>query len=248
VAAGLVPLQGLGEGLVALDVAARIGEPTRPPGVQAAVVAAGATTLVDEAAAKVRLRAMGVSVPRGEIAGPDAVAAAAARVGYPVTLKALGLAHKSESGAVRVGLRDEAALLGAQATMPVTPAGYLVEATVADVVAEVLVAVRRDPPVGWLVTLGAGGVFTEVLADTVNLLAPVTADEVVAALRRLRTFPLLDGVRGRPPADLDALAALVVALVDGVVGTKVVEVELNPVLVSARGAVAVDALWIEEEA
>ena len=71
-------------------------------------------------------------------------------------------------------------------------------------------------------------------------------DDVVTALDRLRSAPLLHGFRGRPAADVHALADLVVTLVDSVVGTKAVEVELNPVLVGREGAVAVDALWIEE--
>ena len=116
-----------------------------------------------------------------------------------------------------------------------------------DVVAEVLVGVRRDPPIGWLVTLGYGGVTTEVWSDVTHLLAPVTHDDVRRALARLRSYPLLTGFRGRPLADIDALADLVVALTDAVVGSNVVEIELNPVLVGAHGAVAVDALgWMEE--
>jgi hypothetical protein len=124
---------------------------------------------------------------------------------------------------------------------------YLVENTVSDVVAEVLVAVRRDPPVGWLLTLGFGGVDTELWSDVTHLLAPVSTADVAKALQRLRSYPLLSGFRGRPVADIDALATLVVRLTEAVVGTAVVEVELNPVLVGRSGAVAVDALWIEEE-
>lgn len=237
---GLTPLLGLGEALVALDAARpapRHGGPAhtavRPP---------VTTTIVDEASAKQRLGAVGIPVPAGEVVSRAAVAEAAQRIGFPVTLKALGLAHKSEAGAVRVGLPDTAALAAALDTMPDTSGGFLVEATVTDVVAEVLVAVRRDPPVGWLVSIGHGGVTTELWNDVTHLLAPVTADQVRDAISRLRSFPLLTGFRGRPPADLDALVALVARLVDAVVGTDVVEVELNPVIVGRSGATAVDAL------
>src|SRR6185295_5979240 len=123
---------------------------------------------------------------------------------------------------------------------------YLVEVTVTDVVAEVLVAVRRDPPIGWLVSLGFGGVTTEVWNDVTHLLAPVTADDVQHALTTLRSYRLLSGFRGRPAADIDTLVSLVQTLTEAVVGTDAVEVELNPVLVGEHGAVAVDALWIEE--
>lgn len=114
-------------------------------------------------------------------------------------------------------------------------------------VAEVLVTVRRDPPIGWLVSLGFGGVMTELWGDVTHLLAPVTTDDVKAALGRLRSAPLLHGFRGRPAADIDSLAELVVRLTEAVVGSDVVEVELNPVLVGTSGATAVDALLIVED-
>jgi succinyl-CoA synthetase beta subunit len=115
------------------------------------------------------------------------------------------------------------------------------------VVAEVLVTVRRDAPVGWLVTVGHGGVTTELWSDVANLLAPVHREDVRAALLSLRSAPLLAGFRGRPAADIDALADLVVQLTEAVVGTDVVEIELNPVLVGTSGATAVDALLIMED-
>ena len=241
---GLVPLLGLGEALIALDAAAHVGGEVLPP--HARVSAPGATRLVDEASAKQRLRELGVAVPAGGIVQRDQVLDRAEEIGYPITLKALGLAHKSEAGAVKVGIADAELLSAALWAMPHTDVGYLVEATVTDVVAEVLVAVRRDPPVGWLVTLGFGGVHTELWSDVVHLLAPVTEAQVVEALDRLRSARLLHGYRGRPVADVASLAQLVVTLTEAVVGTPVVEVELNPVLVGRQGATAVDALWIEE--
>ena len=240
---GLTPLLGLGEGLAALEAASRVGG--RCDTRHAPVVEPGTTRLIDEAQAKARLAALGVPVPAGTVTTREHVVSAADQIGYPITLKALGQAHKSESGSVRVGLAHSDALTEALGEMPASDA-YLVEATVTDVVAEVLVAVRRDPPIGWLVTLGFGGVLTELWSDVAHLLAPVTADQVRQALSTLRSYPLLTGFRGRPTADIDALVALVVTLTDEVVGTSVVEVELNPVLVGRRGAVAVDALWVEE--
>jgi acyl-CoA synthetase (NDP forming) len=241
---GLTPLLGLSEGLAALQAAALVG--TRCGSAHAPVAGAtGSTRLVDEAEAKRRLAELGISVPVGKLSVAADVADTAAEIGYPITLKALGQAHKSETGAVRVGLRDTDALTEAMGSIPDSQS-YLVEATVTDVIAEVLVAVRRDPPIGWLVSLGFGGVTTELWGDVTHLLAPVTGDDVRLALTKLRSFPLLAGFRGRPAADIDALVTLVVALTDAVVGTSVVEVELNPVLVGRRGAVAVDALWLEE--
>jgi acyl-CoA synthetase (NDP forming) len=240
---GLTPLLGLREGLAALQAAALVG--ARCDSSHAPVGEPGPTRMLDEAEAKTELATLGIAVPAGKVAAADDVASAAAEIGYPVTLKALGLTHKSETGAVKIGVVDSDALSLALAAMPATDR-YLVEATVTDVVAEVLVTVRRDPPIGWLVTLGFGGVTTELWGDVTLLLAPVTDDRVRLALTTLRSYPLLTGFRGRPAADIDALVSLVVALSEAVVGTRVVEIELNPVLVGRRGAVAVDALWLEE--
>ncbi len=245
-ASGLTPLLGLSEALTALDAAAIAGA-TVDATPHSPVTAPGATTLIDEASAKQWLDALGVEVPEGRVVQSSDVLATAKEIGYPITLKALGHAHKSEAGAVKVGLRDAETLASALAAMPGTSAGYLVEKTVTDVVAEVLVTVRRDAPVGWLVTVGHGGVTTELWSDVANLLAPVTVPEVEAALMSLRSARLLTGFRGRPAADVRALAELVVRLTDAVVGTHVVEVELNPVLVGSSGATAVDALLIVEE-
>ena len=241
------------EALLRCSVSARVSPRCRPlhssaagaGPVHAAVAAPAGSRIVDEAEAKNRLAAISIPVPAGKAVPAADVESAAADIGYPITLKALGHAHKSETGAVRVGLRNHDDVVAALAAMPASES-YLVESTVTDVIAEVLVAVRRDPPIGWLITLGFGGVTTEIWGDVTHLLAPVTADDVRLALTKLRSYPLLSGFRGRPAADIDALVALVVTLSDAIVGTDVVEVELNPVLVGREGATAVDALWLEE--
>ena len=241
---GITPILGLAEGLAALQAAAFVG--SRCGAAHAPVVEVRNTRLVDEATAKARLSDLGITVPAGKAVSATDVVEAAIEIGYPVTLKSLGAAHKSETGAVKIGLRSDEAVVEALASIPPAEC-YLVEATVTDVVAEVLVAVRRDPPVGWLVSLGFGGVTTEVWGDVAHLLAPVTADDVRTALTKLRSYPLLVGFRGRPAADIDALVALVVTLTESVIGTNAVEVELNPVLVGRFGAIPVDALWLEED-
>ena len=240
---GITPLLGLSEGLAALRAAAVVGTRCHAP--HTAVAMASNTRLLDEATAKHRLSTYNIDVPTGSVVPATDVVTAAVEIGYPVTLKSIGAAHKSETGAVRVGLRSDEAMVEALASMPLSDQ-YLVEATVTDVIAEVLVAVRRDPPIGWLLTLGFGGVTTELWGDVTHLLAPVTADDVRLALTKLRCYPLLQGFRGKPPADVDALVQLVLMLTEAVVGSKAVEVELNPVLVGRSGAVVVDALWIEE--
>ena len=235
-AQGVVPLMGLDAALGAIRAAQGVwGVDPRLPLVARA---AREAPLMSEAAAKDVLRAAGVAVPAG-VSGLtlDDVAARAAALVPPLVLKGLGFAHKTEAGAVRLGL----GALEGQAEMP-GATGYLVEEMATGAVAEMLVGLRRDPVYGVALTLGMGGVTAELLADTVTLVLPVSRDDVLAALQSLRLFPLLDGYRGRVRGDVSALADLVGRLCDLMDDDSLEEIELNPVLVLPRGVVAVDAL------
>jgi hypothetical protein len=195
--------------------------------------------MLSEAEGKALLAGAGVPVPKAVTATTLAeVAEKAAGLQPPFALKGLGFAHKTEAGAVRLGLTS----LDGQAPMP-GAAGYLVEEMVTGAVAEVLIGLRRDPVYGVTLTLGMGGVTAEVLADTVTLVLPVTEGEVLAATKRLRLWPLLDGYRGRPRADMAAVAGIAVRLGALMLAdASLEEIEINPVMVRETGAVAVDAL------
>jgi acetate---CoA ligase (ADP-forming) len=118
-----------------------------------------------------------------------------------------------------------------------------VEEMVTGAVAEVLIGVRRDAVYGATLTVGFGGVTAELLADTVTMVCPVTGAEVAAALQRLRLWPLLDGYRGRAKADVAAVVDVALR-VQGMLDGAVMEIEINPLMVRAEGAVAVDAvIW-----
>jgi ATP-grasp domain len=104
--------------------------------------------------------------------------------------------------------------------------------------------VRRDAPVGWLITLGAGGIYTELWRDTTYLLAPVSESAIKAALSKLRISPLLAGYRGKPAGNVNALIQLIQSVIDTAMNNDLVEIELNPVLVTPETAIAVDALMI----
>ena len=197
------------------------------------------TRLLSEAEGKALLAAAGVAVPRGVQGATLAeVAAAAGRLTPPYALKGLGFAHKTEAGAVRLGLTS---IVG-QAEM-VGATGYLVEEMVTGAVAEVLLGLRRGPVYGVSLTLGLGGVTAEVLADTVTLIWPATEDQILAEMRKLRLWPLLDGYRGRKRADMAAVAAIAVRLGARMAADDTLEeIEINPVMVRESGAVAVDAL------
>jgi acyl-CoA synthetase (NDP forming) len=170
---------------------------------------------------------------------------------FPLVLKATGRQHKSDGGGVVLGLRDADQARAAYATMlaELDPPAVSVEPMVdTSRGVEVIVGCLRDPRFGPVLVVGVGGVFTEVLADTALAIAPVSAPDARRLLLALRAAPLLLGARGREPVDLDALAD-VVSRVSQVAAAhpELVEVELNPVLARAAGAVALDARVVLEE-
>jgi len=199
----------------------------------------------DEASAKALLAGAGVAVPPSVSAATLAeLAPLAAGLRHPLALKGLGFAHKTEAGAVRLGLSS----LDGQGEMA-GATGYLAEEMVTGAVAELLVGLRRDPVYGATLTLGFGGVTAELLADTVTLVLPVTAEDVHAALRRLRLWPLLDGYRGRARADVAGAVAAVMAMQALLRDRPALEeIEVNPLILTPDAAVAVDAvIWEEAE-
>ena len=238
---GVVPLMGLDAALAAIR-AAQLPQ-ARPGWRPWTVRGTGASRLLDEAAAKARLAAAGVTVPRGTTApilvalDPDGAGLAG-----PFALKGLGLAHKSEVGAVRLGVTEP----GLEADMPGVT-GYLLEEMVTDGVAEMLLGLRRDPVYGATLTLGLGGVAAELMADTVTLICPANADDIAAALRRLRLWPLLDGWRGGACADTGAAVAVAMAMQAMMErDPAIAEIEINPLILRRNGAVVADAVIWEE--
>jgi acetyltransferase len=204
------------------------------------------------------LRAAGLSVTAAvAVPGPDeAVEAARPMGGHAVALKLDGpdLAHKTEVGGVVLGLVGDAAIRAAAEELLATGrrhgldvTGLLVE-PMADPGVELIVGLQRDASFGAAVVVGLGGVLAEVLDDVAIRLAPVTRDEALAMLEEIRGARILDGVRGRPAVDRGAVAALIVALSRlGEARPDIVEVDLNPVIASATGALAVDALVVLSE-
>ncbi|MEM7632177.1 MAG: acetate--CoA ligase family protein [Pseudomonadota bacterium] len=236
---GVVPMCGLSEALVAADAAARIGAPHVNALWPAPEIAAGA--VITEARAKARLASVGLYVPRHRSVAVDEVAQAATGFDGPLAIKGEGLAHKTEAGAVRLGVApgDAADVARRMGTETV-----LIEEMIGGAVVELLVGVTRDPAHGFVLTLGAGGVWTEVMRDTVSLLLPATEADITAALNRLRIAPVLAGYRGQPAASQDAIVAAVTTLQRFVAAHRdqVNEVEINPLICTPTRAIAVDAL------
>ena len=218
-------------------------------------VRVGPVKMLDEHQAKTRLRGAGMPVPAGRVTSARDAPDAAANLGFPVALKMVShrLPHKTEAGAVALGISSraeaEAAVARIRADVGRHDAGamsdrFLVERMVEPPVAELLVNVRTDPRFGLAMTLASGGVLTELVADAVTILLPADRVELEEALGRLRVSRLLNGFRGAAPVDrtmiVDALSRLVAHLCRE--GNDVVEVEINPLFILRDRVCAVDAL------
>lgn len=244
---GIVPFCGMAEALAAIAIAAEMAQAPEAAPVWLPGAPHGAI-LRSEAEAKAALARTGLRVPAALSADTPAEAAAAAnQIGFPVVLKGEGVAHKTEAGAVVLGLANARAVEGAAARMPAPR--FLVEEMISGTVAELLIGVVRDPAHGFVLTLGAGGVLTEILQDSTSLLLPVTRADIRMALTGLRISALLSGYRGAPRADLEAIVDAVEAVQRYVENARerLLEVEINPLICLPVGAVAADAVIREGE-
>jgi acetate---CoA ligase (ADP-forming) len=232
----------------------RLSEAGRPLGELAEAGAPlGGPEPLDEAEGLALLADWGVPVVAAEVASSlEQALAAAGRVGWPVALKtaAAGVVHKSDVGGVLLGLdgpdrvaaayKDLAARLGPRVTV----------AAMAGPGVELALGVVADPQFGPLLMVAAGGVLVEILGDRRFALPPVDRRQAMAMLDRLAVRPLLDGVRGGPPADLDAVAQAVADLsvlaVD--LGDRLAALDVNPLVAGPDGCVAADALVVPARA
>ncbi len=256
--AGVTPLLGIDEALAALEAAADAGELAihAEPYRLIARVSQGSSRSLTEWEGKRLLAERGLAVPRGELVRTrgDAVEAARA-IGFPVALKAVGteIAHKTEIGGIKLGLHDPTAVADAAGALLGLGDAILVERMVTDVIAELILGINQDPVVGPYLVIGSGGIFAELVGDSRVLVLPATRQEIDEAIGWLRVARLLNGFRGGPRGDLDAVvdAAMIVQAFAIDHANRLLELDINPLLVRAKGCgvVAADVLIrvIEEE-
>lgn len=215
--------------------------------------AEGRTQLTEWETYKV-LRHWQVPVAQVYLAGdPNQAGEYAAQIGGRVAVKIVSpdIAHKTEAGCVRLGLTGAAEAAGACAEVLANARLYAPHARIDGVLVqemaapgvEIIAGGVNDPSFGPVLMVGLGGIFTEVLKDVRFRLAPVNNAQVEEVLRSLKGYPLLTGVRGRPPVDMGALVQTLVQLsrlLDA--WTELKELDLNPLIASSTGVVAVDAL------
>lgn len=210
---------------------------------------------IGDAEARSILKAYGMQIPASELAeSPDQAIDIARQIGYPVVLKIASpdILHKTDVGGVKVGLesaeevRDAFELMTYRAERYIPDArlwGCLVQEMAPPGGLEVLIGMNRDPQFGPLVTFGLGGIYVEALKDVTFRIAPFSREEAEAMLEEIRARALLDGVRGQPPADKEAIVDTLLRVGQLVQDfPEIVELDINPLIVYSRdqGAIAID--------
>ena len=222
----------------------------RPSGLPATYnFAALRSGMQTESEVKQLLAAYGVTVAKESLAASaEEAGEAAAKLGFPVVLKASSrdIVHKSDVGAVRVGLADKSSVAAAAKDIiarvkAAAPNAVIDGFSVQEMVrgeAEVIVGVRRDPQFGPIVIVGLGGVVVEILNDVAVATAPVSRAHVHKMIDNLKTAPLFKGARGKRPLDLDAIAGAVerISWLAHDLGPRLIDLEVNPLIVGAAGA------------
>lgn len=246
-AAGIVVLNGMEEGLKAIDavIAHNVDDDFTPVPVALFPPRQSKITTLDEHQSKQALAEYGLCVPRSALAkSVGDIAEAANTLKYPVVLKGLGLAHKSEAGAVALGLVDERALK--MAATKITPIAdqFLIEEMVGDVMAELLIGITRDETGLMVMSIASGGIFTELIGDVTHLLLPAGDRDFETAIASLKIARLLSGYRGRQTADMAPVLGALKIIAEFALekGEQLAELDVNPLLVSKDRVIAADAL------
>ncbi len=210
-------------------------------------------TLLSEVEAKQLLAAAGLNVTETRLAtSADEAAAHAAELGYPVALKVVSdtITHKTDVGGVELGIADEAALRSAwdaihDRVATAAPGASLQGLSVqpmAEAGAEVILGITQDQQFGPVLMFGLGGVFVEVLKDVAFRIVPLEPRDASEMIREIQGFPILEGVRGQPAANLEAIESMLLQLSEfAEANPEIAELDLNPVFARPDGAVAVDA-------
>ena len=244
--AGIVPFHGLPEALRAVRLASMaFAEDAQP--ICLPPPSSAASRMVSEAEAKADLATSGLDTPHSCRVARAELGKAAEGFTGPMVLKASGLAHKTEAGGVALNLSDAKAVVAAAQSMPGD--AFLLEEMIGDTVAELLLSVVLDPAHGFVLTLGAGGTWAELLDDRVSALLPLAPGDLDRLIGGLRISPVLAGYRGQPGADLAQLKSAIRAVEAFVLANseRVDEIEINPLIVTPVRAVAADALYARKD-
>ncbi len=260
IAEGVAPMQGIHETLNAIEQAASWAESrscilAAPPRALTLPKDQSEITMLTEDEGKAWAVSVGVPVPNGRCVSATEAVGVAGEIGFPVALKMMSpeLAHKTEAGAVALGIADADDLVTAIDAMRVSVATYapsaltdrfLIEKMSAPPLAELIVGIRRDPQFGTALTVGSGGILVELVGDAKTLLLPCTPENIREAIAGLKVGRLLTGFRGRQEADLERISNTLHIMCQGFLAQNdtLAEIEINPLFVYPDQVVAVDVL------
>lgn len=202
----------------------------------------GKSILVDEYDAKKSLEKYGLKLPETEKCLQSDAHLVSDQIGYPVVIKALGSAHKSELGEVFLNLENQKSVK--EALRKISKKHVIVEKMIGDAVVELLVGIVHDPAHGMLLTVGAGGVLTEILSDTSSILLPSSKSEVLDCFNQLKISKIAKGYRGALGVDINQIIDAIMKIQDFVLDNrdKLFEIEINPLIVTTSEVIVADAL------
>lgn len=179
---------------------------------------------------------------------------AADQLGYPIVLKVVSpdILHKTDAGCVQIGIKNETELYAAWNKITLSAKDYKSDAAIHGLLVqkmappgiEIIIGVKNDEQFGPVIMFGLGGILVEVLEDVSLRLLPLTRQEVSAMIRETKAYKVLEGVRGKPPSDIDALLDVLVNISKFIeeFPREIAELDLNPFFVYNKGGIAVDAL------
>ena len=258
---GVAPMQGIHECLNAIQQVANweqqrsnILKSPLPP-ISPGAIGDQDFFYLSEADGKSLLSKSDISIPSGEVVNEASSIAAAQALGFPLVIKMVNanLPHKTEAGAVKLGIANIPDLENAILEIRKSVSAYdreavtdifLIEKMAAPPLAEMIIGLRQDKQFGWTLTIGSGGILVEVLEDTKTLLLPTNAIQIEKALRSLNIYKLLDGFRGQPKADLKIISSKIESICLFVQDERnlIKELEINPLFVYEEGVLTVDVL------
>jgi acetyl-CoA synthetase len=249
---GIAPMVGLDVCLKALNHSYKIGRAfsrnTSPELKILSINSESKTkTQLTEYEGKLLLNKYGVAIPKGFLVNNFNEATKASEdIGFPVTLKVSGaeLAHKSELNGVRLNIKNTKMLKEACADLFIISSELLIEKMIEKSVCELIIGMDYDPTFGKHIVIGSGGVFVELLEDSSVLILPTTRADIHQALSKLKVYKLLEGFRGKPKGDIEAVIDSVVSVIELISQNEVEELDINPLLVlkETNGVAAADTL------
>lgn len=203
---------------------------------------------ISEYEAKSEIKRVGISVPKSIHASNIAeVEKSLGQLQFPLVLKGEGQAHKTEAGLVVLNLQSKEDVIKAASDMPAS--SFIVEEMIGGDVVELLIGIVLDEAHGYVLTIGAGGMLTELISDQVSLLVPANRNEILRALSTTKIHKLLTGYRGKSEKNIDELLSVIDKLQSYIIenANLIKELEINPLMVSEKSAIAVDALIVRSK-